>query len=120
MDNRVDGYVARGGVQILSRGPGQASDEGDLGNIMIATRGGVPIRVSDVAEVALGSELRSGAATENGREIVLGTVLMLPGEHPRIIAQAAAARLEQITAPQPAGILAHPPSGRHTQNHQNH
>src|SRR3546814_1170053 len=63
---------------------------------MIATRGGVPIRVSDVAEVAIGSELRSGAATENGREIVLGTVLMLTGENPRIVAQAAADRLEQI------------------------
>src|SRR3546814_4229412 len=74
--NRGAGYVERGGEQILIRVPGQASDEGDLGNIMIATRGGVPIRVSDVAEVAIGSELRSGAATENGREIVLGTVLM--------------------------------------------
>src|SRR3546814_2760025 len=68
--NRGAGYVERGGEQILIRVPGQASDEGDLGNIMIATRGGVPIRVSDVAEVAIGSELRSGAATENGREIV--------------------------------------------------
>src|SRR3546814_1161224 len=75
---------------------------------MIATRGGVPIRVSDVAEVAIGSELRSGAATENGREIVLGTVLMLTGENPRIVAQAAADRLEQITASLPEGISAHP------------
>src|SRR3546814_11172131 len=70
--------------------------------------GGVPIRVSDVAEVAIGSELRSGAATENGREIVLGTVLMLTGENPRIVAQAAADRLEQITASLPEGISAHP------------
>src|SRR3546814_16055411 len=75
---------------------------------MIATRGGVPIRVSDVAEVAIGSELRSGAATENGREIVLGTVLMLPGENPRIVAQAAADRLHPITASLPEGIRAHP------------
>src|SRR3546814_1447273 len=75
---------------------------------MIATRGGVPIRVSDVAEVAIGSELRSGAATENGREIVLGTVLMLTGENPRIVAQAAADRLEQLTASLPEGISAHP------------
>src|SRR3546814_17403937 len=75
---------------------------------MIATRGGVPIRASDVAEVAIGSELRSGAATENGREIVLGTVLMLTGENPRIVAQAAADRLEQITASLPDGLSAHP------------
>src|SRR3546814_3796569 len=90
------------------RFPGQGSDEGDLGNIMIATRGGVPIRVSDVEEVAIGSELRSGAATENGREIVLGTVLMLTGENPRIVAQAAADRMEQIPASLPEGISAPP------------
>src|SRR3546814_1264209 len=106
--NRGAGYVERGGEQILMRCPGQASDEGELGKSMIATRGGVPIRVSDVAEVAIGSELRSGAATENGREIVLGTVLMLTGENQRIVAQAAADRLEQITASLPEGISAHP------------
>src|SRR3546814_15099800 len=76
---------------------------------MIATRGGVPIRVSDVAEVAIGSELRPGAATENGRDIVLGTVLMLTGENPRILAQAAADRLLPITPSLPEGHSAHPP-----------
>ncbi len=106
--NRGAGYVERGGEQILIRVPGQAADEGDLGNIIIATRGGVPIRVSDVAQISIGSELRSGAATENGREIVLGTVLMLTGENPRVVAQAAADRLEQITATLPEGIVAHP------------
>ena len=106
--NRGAGYVERGGEQILIRVPGQASDEADLGNIIIATRGGVPIRVSDVAQVSIGSELRSGAATENGREIVLGTVLMLTGENPRVVAQAAADRLKQITASLPEGISAHP------------
>src|SRR3546814_17309103 len=54
--NRGAGYVERGGEQILIRVPGEASDEGDLGNIMIATRGGVPIRVSDVAAAAIGSD----------------------------------------------------------------
>src|SRR3546814_9353491 len=87
---------------------------------MIATRGGVPIRVSDVAEVAIGYELRSGAATENGREIVLGTVLMLTGENPRIVAQAAADRLEQITASLPEGISAHPTYARTAQNGRAH
>ncbi len=106
--NRGAGYVERGGEQILIRVPGQAADEGDLGNIIIATRGGVPIQVSDVAQISIGSELRSGAATENGREIVLGTVLMLTGENPRVVAQAAADRLEQITATLPEGIVAHP------------
>ncbi len=106
--NRGAGYVERGGEQILIRVPGQASDETDLQAIVVATRGGVPIRVSDVAEVSIGSELRSGAATENGREIVLGTVLMLTGENPRVVAQATAERLEQITASLPDGVIAHP------------
>ena len=106
--NRGAGYVERGGEQILIRVPGQASEEADLQAIVIATRGGVPIRVSDVAEVSIGSELRSGAATENGREIVLGTVMMLTGENPRVVAQASADKLEQITASLPDGVIAHP------------
>nr|MCU0729054.1 efflux RND transporter permease subunit [Sphingopyxis sp.] len=78
--NRGAGYVERGGEQILIRVPGQAANEADLSQIIIATRGGVPIRVSDVADVIIGYELRTGAATENGNEIVLGTVQMLIGE----------------------------------------
>ncbi len=106
--SRGAGYVERGGEQILIRVPGQASNEADLGGIVIATRGGVPIRVADVANIAIGSELRSGAATENGKEIVLGTILMLTGENPRVVAQAAADELEQITASLPEGVVAHP------------
>jgi cobalt-zinc-cadmium resistance protein CzcA len=106
--NRGAGYVERGGEQILIRVPGQVAGEADLSQIIVATRGGVPIRIGDVAEVVIGSELRTGAATENGKEIVLGTVSMLIGENPRIVAQAAKARLEQATASLPAGVIAHP------------
>jgi cobalt-zinc-cadmium resistance protein CzcA len=106
--NQGAGYVERGGEQILIRIPGQAANEAELGAIVIATRGGVPIRVSDVAEVAIGSELRTGAATENGKEIVIGTLLMLTGENPRVVAQAAAERLEQVTGSLPEGVIAHP------------
>ena len=102
------GYVERGGEQILIRVPGQAADGAELGEIIVATRGGVPIRISDVADVAIGSELRTGAATENGKEIVLGTVAMLIGENPRVVAQAAAERLKQATASLPDGVIAHP------------
>ncbi len=106
--NRGAGYVERGGEQILIRVPGQAAGESDLSQIIVATRGGVPIRVADIAEVVIGSELRNGAATENGKEIVLGTVSMLTGGNPRIVAQAAAERLEQVTRSLPAGVIAHP------------
>jgi len=106
--NKGAGYVERAGEQILIRVPGQAMDEADLSQIIVATRGGVPIRIGDVAEVVIGSELRTGAATENGKEIVLGTIFMLTGENPRVVAQAAAERLEQATKSLPAGVVAHP------------
>ena len=106
--NKGAGYVERAGEQILIRVPGQAKDEADLSQIIVATRGGVPIRIGNVAEVVIGSELRTGAATENGREIVLGTIFMLTGENPRVVAQAAAERLKQATKSLPAGVVAHP------------
>lgn len=106
--SRGAGYVERGGEQILIRVPGQAANEQDLSQIVIATRGGVPIRIGDVADVVIGHELRTGAATESGKEIVLGTIFMRTGENPRVVAQAAADRLKQVTASLPAGIVAHP------------
>ena len=106
--NKGAGYVERSGEQILIRVPGQAKDEADLSQIIVAIRGGVPIRIGDVAEVVIGSELRTGAAPENGKEIVLGTIFMLTGENPRVVAQAAAERLEQATKSLPAGVVAHP------------
>lgn len=106
--NRGAGYVERGGEQILIRVPGQAANEVDLSQIIIATRGGVPIRVADVADVTIGSELRTGAATENGQEIVLGTVQMLIGENPRVVSQAAAEQLRAAQAALPDGVIAHP------------
>ncbi len=106
--NAGAGYVERGGEQILIRIPGQAAGEADLGEIIVTTRGGVPIRVSNIAEITIGSELRTGAATENGKEIVLGTIYMLTGSNPRIVAQAAAERLEAVNRSLPAGIVAQP------------
>ena len=102
------GYVERYGEQWLIRVPGQASTAQDLSNIVITTRGGVPIRIAEVAEVGLGEELRTGAATENGKETVLATVLMLAGENSRVVAQAAAARLEEAAKALPNGVVASP------------
>ena len=73
---------------------------------MLDRREGVPIRVRDVAEVGEGPELRTGAATQNGEEVVLGTVFMLVGANSREVAQAAAARLEVANASLPAGVQA--------------
>jgi cobalt-zinc-cadmium resistance protein CzcA len=64
--------------------------------------------VRDVAEVAIGRELRTGAATENGREVVLGTVFMLIGENSRVVSQAVAKRMEAVNRSLPAGVKAVP------------
>lgn len=100
------GYIERGGEQLLIRAPGQLGTVQDIANIVIANVQGTPIRVSSVAEVGIGQELRSGAATENGREVVLGTVFMLIGENSRTVSQAVAARLEEINRSLPKGVQA--------------
>ncbi|WP_366009129.1 CusA/CzcA family heavy metal efflux RND transporter [Sphingobium sp.] len=100
------GYVERYGEQYLVRVPGQAGGVDDLKSIIVTNRGGVPIRINDVADVGMGQELRTGAATENGQEVVLGTVVMLAGENSRIVARAAAERLEQAAKALPSGVEA--------------
>jgi len=98
------GYIERSGEQYLVRVPGQASTLEDLSRIIVAQRHGVPIRVGDIADVSLGKELRTGAATENGHEVVLGTVFMLIGENSRTVSTAVAARIEKINDSLPQGV----------------
>jgi heavy metal efflux system protein len=102
------GYLERYGEQVLVRVPGQAAGIADLSAVIVASRNGAPIRVADVADVGLGQELRTGAATENGQEVVLGTVFMLVGENSRTVARAAAARLEEAAKALPPGVTAKP------------
>ncbi|NJJ60993.1 CusA/CzcA family heavy metal efflux RND transporter [Pseudomonas sp. B14(2022)] len=100
------GYIERSGEQLLIRAPGQVASIDDIANIVITTSDGTPIRVRNVAQVEIGRELRTGAATENGREVVLGTVFMLIGENSRTVSQAVASRLEQINLSLPDGVVA--------------
>ncbi len=104
--NTGAGYIEKSGEQYLIRAPGQVANLADIGNIIVGSREGVPIRISDVAEVGMGKELRTGAATENGREVVLGTVFMLIGENSRTVSQAVAKRLEEVNRTLPAGVVA--------------
>jgi cobalt-zinc-cadmium resistance protein CzcA len=106
--NRGAGYVERYGEQLLLRSQGQADGIDHLESIVVANRNGVPLRVADVADVGMGEELRTGAATENGREVVLGTVFMLVGENSREVAQATAARLAEAARALPPGVVAVP------------
>ena len=105
-DNRGAGFIEYNGAQWLMRVPGQAADSQDLADIVISQQNGIPIRISDVASVGPGRELRAGAATQNGREVVMSTVFMLIGENSRVVANAVAEKLEEITPSLPPGITA--------------
>ncbi|TSD79197.1 CusA/CzcA family heavy metal efflux RND transporter [Pseudomonas sp. KBS0710] len=100
------GYIERSGEQLLIRAPGQVASIDDIANIVITSSDGTPIRVRNVAQVEIGRELRTGAATENGREVVLGTVFMLIGENSRTVSQAVAKKLAEINRSLPAGVVA--------------
>lgn len=100
------GYIERNGEQYLIRAPGQVGDIADIGNIIIKTVDGAPVRITDIAEVGLGKELRTGAATENGQEVVLGTAFMLMGENSRSVAKAVDLRLKEINRSLPDGVFA--------------
>ena len=100
------GYIEKSGEQYLIRVPGQVSNIEDIGNIVVVTKMDVPVRIKDVAEVIIGSEARSGAATENGKEVVLGTVFMLTGENSRTVSAAVEKQLAQINTTLPKGVVA--------------
>jgi len=100
------GYIERSGEQFLVRAPGQVESPEELESIVIGARGGVPIYLRDVAEVGVGNELRTGAATENGEEVVMGTAFMLISENSRTVAQNVAKRMVDIQDSLPPGIIA--------------
>ena len=100
------GYIERQGEQLLIRAPGQVASKSDIGNIVVANVQGVAIRIRDVADVVLGRELRTGAATENGREVVLGTVFMLIGQNSRAVSQAVDKKMVEINHSLPKGVHA--------------
>ncbi|RZL92338.1 MAG: CusA/CzcA family heavy metal efflux RND transporter, partial [Variovorax sp.] len=100
------GYVERRGEQVLIRVPGRLGSAADIADTVITQAQGVPLRVGDVADVGVGAELRTGAATANGREVVLGTAFMLMGENSREVALAVERRLGEINRSLPAGVSA--------------
>ncbi len=100
------GYIEKRGEQYLIRAPGQVHSIEDIRNIILGNAQGVPIRIRDVGEVEIGRELRTGAATENGREVVLGTVFMLIGQNSRTVSQAVAKKMEEINRTLPEGVQA--------------
>ncbi|WP_011300091.1 CusA/CzcA family heavy metal efflux RND transporter [Cupriavidus necator] len=100
------GYIERRGEQYLVRAPGQVTSMDDIRDVIVGTAQGQPIRIRDLAEVGVGRELRTGAATDNGREVVLGTVFMLIGENSRAVSRAVDVRMAEINRTLPEGVRA--------------
>ncbi len=100
------GYIERRGEQYLVRTPGQVATIADIEQIVVRQSQGVPIYVRDIAQVALGQELRTGAATEDGQEVVVGTAFMLMGENSRVVSKRVADRMAEVNRTLPAGVVA--------------
>jgi heavy metal efflux system protein len=105
-NNRGGGYIERNGQQLLVRAQGQLETIDDIENVIVSNRSGAKVRIGDLAQIAIGNDLRTGAATQNGTETVLGTAMMLMGENSRKVARALAIKLEEINRSLPEGVTA--------------
>lgn len=102
--NRGAGYIEKRGEQYLVRAPGQLRNVEDIRDVIIKNSAGVPVRVRDVAEVGIGQELRTGAATADGKEVVLGTVFMLMGQNSGVVSEAVDRKMAEINRNLPKGV----------------
>ena len=102
------GYIEQGGESYVVRSSGLLKNEEEIANVAVREQGGVVVRVKDVAAVAIGSELRTGSASENGEEVVVGTALMRIGENSRTVAKAVDGKLVEVNRSLPPGVRAKP------------
>ena len=106
--SRGAGYIERGGEGYVVRSGGRLETLEDIRNVVVSTREGVPVRVRDIADVLVGPELRTGSASTDAREVVIGTTLMLIGGNSRTVAEAVATKLSEIGRTLPPGVQARP------------
>ncbi|KJV39381.1 efflux RND transporter permease subunit [Acinetobacter brisouii] len=104
-ENRGAGFIEDNGQQLTVRVPSVLNSVQDIENISVANKNGLPIRVADVARVSIGHDLRTGGATYNGQETVLGIAMMMMGENSRTVAQAVHAKMQQIQKSLPKGVV---------------
>ncbi|GBL02894.1 efflux RND transporter permease subunit [Glaciecola sp. KUL10] len=106
--NQGAGFIERNGQQILVRSQGQLQTISDIENVVVKRVNSIPVTVKDIGNVAIGKELRTGAATQEGVETVLGTAMMIVGGNSRAVAQAVADKVGDIQASLPSGIVIDP------------
>ncbi|MEC8010054.1 MAG: CusA/CzcA family heavy metal efflux RND transporter [Pseudomonadota bacterium] len=107
-ENKGAGYIELNGQQLLVRSPGQLTSIDDISNVIIKEVDSTPVAINDIATVVIGRELRSGTATRNGHEAVLGTAMMLIGENSREVAQNVNLALTKLQSSLPQGVSAVP------------
>ncbi len=102
--NAGGGFIEHNGEQTIVRSVGQAASLEDLRNIVIRSENGIPICLKDVAQVEYGTPLRTGVASKDGKETVIGIVMMLKGANGRTVANAAEQRMQHIREQLPADV----------------
>src|SRR5690606_20366308 len=101
-------YVQRAGEALLVRADARLHTPEEIAAAVVATRGGVPVTVSQIGAVKVGGDIRRGAATRDGHEAVIGAALMLVGANSRVVAHAVGEKLEEIRKTLPVGVKATP------------
>ena len=104
-ENRGAGYIEANGQQLTVRIPGKFNGLSDIENTMLGSPNGSPIRVGDIAQVSIGHDLRTGGATYNGKETVLGIAMMAMGGNSRTVSKAVDAKLQDIQNSLPKGVV---------------
>ena len=100
-------YIQRNGEAYLLRADARIHSIEEIGRAVVATHGTVPVTINDIATVRIGGQFRTGAASKNGREVVIGTALMLTGENSRTVATSVREKFLEIRNNLPPGIVAH-------------
>lgn len=100
------GFIENRGEAFVVRVASLLTDEEQIAEVIVTERDGVPIRIGQVAKVAIGKELRTGSASENGEEVVVGTALMLIGENSRSVSKAVDEKIKEVNKSLPSGIKA--------------
>ena len=97
-------YLEDNGEGYVVRSSGRLENMDEIANVVVAARGSVPVRIKDIAEVRIGRDLRTGSGSENGKEAVIGTALMLIGANSRTVSENVDAKMNEIRKSLPPGI----------------
>jgi cobalt-zinc-cadmium resistance protein CzcA len=100
------GYIEHQGEAYTVRATGRIERIADLGAVVVGEHGGTPVYVRDVAWFGIGKELRTGSASENGEEVVVGTALMRIGENSRTVARAVDTAMQAVNRTLPPDVRA--------------